>query len=149
MNATIIKRAAVIALVFTPVLAMAQWKVGIEGGVVRNTLLASKCYDYDRHYTGGTNGIIGIPVRYDFRDWFGIQAEVSYLAKDYSMYRSEIFEGNYYNYTNSYLNIPIYARFVSGARNCADMFLPAASSERGWTVMWKATSIDISSRMNT
>lgn len=115
MNATIIKRAAVIALVFTPVLAMAQWKVGIEGGVVRNTLLASKCYDYDRHYTGGTNGIIGIPVRYDFRDWFGIQAEVSYLAKDYSMYRSEIFEGNYYNYTNSYLNIPIYVRFSFGS----------------------------------
>lgn len=27
MNATIIKRAAVIALVFTPVLAMAQWKI--------------------------------------------------------------------------------------------------------------------------
>ena len=60
---------------------MAQWKVGVEGGVVINTMLVSKCYDYDRHYTGGTNGIIGIPIRYDFRDWFGLQAEVSYLTK--------------------------------------------------------------------
>ena len=74
MNATIIKLAAIAAMVFTPVLAMAQWKVGVEGGVVINTMLVSKCYDYDRHYTGGTNGIIGIPIRYDFRDWFGLQA---------------------------------------------------------------------------
>lgn len=114
MKETIIKLAAVTAMVLTPVLAMAQWKVGIEGGVVHNTLLVSKCYDYDRHYSGATNGIIGIPVRYDFRDWFGFQAEVSYMAKDYSMYRSEIYEGNSYNYTNSYLNIPIYARFSFG-----------------------------------
>ena len=91
MNATIIKLAAIAAMVFTPVLAMAQWKVGVEGGVVINTMLVSKCYDYDRHYTGGTNGIIGIPIRYDFRDWFGLQAEVSYLTKDYSMYRSDIY----------------------------------------------------------
>lgn len=104
MKAIIIKLAAVIAMVFTPMLATAQWKIGIEGGVVHNTLLVSKCYDYDRHYTGATNGIIGIPVRYDFRDWFGLQAEVSYLAKNYSMYRSEIYEGNYYNYTNSFIN---------------------------------------------
>lgn len=114
MNATIIKQAAIAAMVFTPLLTMAQWKVGIEGGVVRNTVLVSKCYDYDRHYSGATNGIIGIPVRYDFHDWFGLQAEVSYLAKNYSMYRSDIYEGNYYNYTNSYLNIPIYARFSFG-----------------------------------
>lgn len=114
MNATIIKLAAIVALVFTPVLAMAQWKVGIEGGLVRNTLLVSKCYDYDRHYTGGTNGIVGIPVRYDFRDWFGLQADVTYLAKDYTMYRNDIYEGNQYNYTNSYINIPIFARFSFG-----------------------------------
>lgn len=116
MKENIIKLAAVVAMVFTPVLAMAQWKIGFEGGVVRNTMLASKCYDYDRHYTGGTNGIFGIPVRYDFRDWFGLQAEVSYLAKDYSMYRSDTYEGNSYNYTNSYLNIPIYARFSFGGQ---------------------------------
>lgn len=114
MNATIIKLAAIAAMVFTPMLATAQWKIGIEGGVVHNTLLVSKCYDYDRHYSGATNGIIGIPVRYDFRDWFGIQADLSYLAKDYSMYRSDIYASNYYNYTNSYLNIPIYARFSFG-----------------------------------
>lgn len=114
MKETIIKLAAAIAMVFTPLAAMAQWKAGIEGGVVRNTLLVSKCYDYDRHYSGATNGIIGVPVRYDFRDWFGLQAEVSYLAKNYSMYRSDIYEGNYYDYTNSYINIPIYARFSFG-----------------------------------
>ena len=114
MKETIIKLASVVAMVFTPMLATAQWKIGIEGGVVHNTLLVSKCYDYDRHYTGATNGIIGIPVRYDFRDWFGLQAEVSYLAKNYSMYRSDIYEGNYYNYTNSYINIPLFARFSFG-----------------------------------
>lgn len=115
MNATIIKLAALAALLFTPALAMAQWKIGVEGGVVHNRLLVSKCYDYDRHYIGGTSGIIGIPVRYDFHDWFGLQAEVSCLTKNYSMYRSDIFGGNYYNYTNGYLNIPVYARFSFGS----------------------------------
>ena len=109
MNAYIIKLVVAAAMVFTPVLAMAQWKVGVEGGIVRNTLLVSKCYDYDRHYISGTSGIIGIPVRYDFHDWFGLQAEVSCLTKNYSMYRSDIFGGNYYNYINGYLNIPVYA----------------------------------------
>ena len=101
-------------MVFIPLLATAQWKIGIEGGLVHNTLLVSKCYDYDRHYTGATNGIIGIPVRYDFRDWFGLQADVTYLAKNYSMYRSDVYAGNSYDYINSYLNIPIYARFSFG-----------------------------------
>lgn len=114
MKATIIRLAVFAAMVSTPMLTMAQWKAGVEGGVVHNTLLVSKCYDYDRHYSGGTNGIIGVPVRYDFRNWFGLQAEVSCLAKDYSMYRSDIYGGNYYSYTNSYLNIPIYARFSFG-----------------------------------
>lgn len=114
MNASIIKLVVAAAMVFTPALATAQWKIGIEGGIVHNTLLVSKCYDYDRNYSGATNWVIGVPVRYDFRDWFGLQAEVSYLAKDYSMYRSEIYEGNYYNYTNSFINIPIYARFSFG-----------------------------------
>ncbi len=114
MRPSIIKLIIAVSMLVIPVLAMAQWKVGVEGGVVHNTLLASKCYDYDRHYTGGTNGIIGIPVRYDFHEWFGLQAEVSYLAKEYSMYRSDIYEGNSYNYTNSYINIPIYARFSFG-----------------------------------
>lgn len=114
MNATIIRLAAIAAMVLTPLLSMAQWKVGIEGGMVRNTLLISKCYDYDRHYKGGTNGIIGIPVRYDFRDWFGLQADLTYLAKDHTMYRSDIYASNYHSYTNSYLNIPIYARFSFG-----------------------------------
>lgn len=114
MNATIIKLAVLPTMVFTPVLAMAQWKVGIEGGMVHNTMLASKCYDYDRHYRGAPGVIIGVPARYDFRDWFGLQAEVSYLAKNYTMYRSDIYMGNFYDYTNSYLNIPIYARFSFG-----------------------------------
>lgn len=116
MKANILKTIVAATMVLTPMSAMAQWKIGIEGGATLNTLLVSKCYDYDRHYTGGTNGIIAIPVRYDFRDWFGLQAEVSYFARSYSMYRSEIFEGNYYNYTNSYLDVPIMARFSFGGR---------------------------------
>lgn len=114
MKTNIIKMIVVATMVFTHTLAMAQWKIGIEGGVAHNTLLISKSYDYDRHYTGGTNGIIGVPVRYDFNDWFGLQAEVSYLAKDYSMYRSDIYGDNYYDYTNSYINIPVFARFSFG-----------------------------------
>ena len=114
MKAKITKVIAIAIMAFSALPCMAQWKVGVEGGVVHNTVLASKCYDYDRHYRGNTGVIIGVPVRYDFQDWFGLQAEVSYLAKNYTMYRSDTYMGNFYDYTNSYLNIPIYARFSFG-----------------------------------
>lgn len=149
MNASIIKLVVAAAMVFTPVLAMAQWKVGVEGGIVRNTLLVSKCYDYDRHYISGTSGIIGIPVRYDFHDWFGLQAEVSCLTKNYSMYRSDIFGATITIISTAISTFLFMHDSVSEARNCADIFLPAASSERGWRAMWKATNIDISNRIHT
>lgn len=62
MKPTITKLAVTAATVLTPMLAMAQWKIGVESGVVRNTLLVSKCYDYDRHYTGSTNSYLNIPI---------------------------------------------------------------------------------------
>ena len=137
MKANIIKVIAIIIMAITALPGMAQWKIGIEGGVVRNTLLISKCYDYDRHYTGATSGTVGIPVRYDFRNWFGLQAEVSYLAKNYSMYRSGIYEGNYYSYTNSYLNFPIFARFSFGGAKLRGYVLAG-----GFLGAWTSSEIE-------
>ncbi len=94
--------------------ASAQWKIGVQGGYTENMLMVSKSYDYDRHYIGAGGFILGIPVRYEFNNWFGLQAEASYITKNYSMKRSNAFRLNQYNYTNSFFEVPVFARFSFG-----------------------------------
>ncbi len=98
----------------TAVQASAQWKIGVQGGYVENTMMVSKAYDYDRHYKSAGGFTLGIPVRYEFNDWFGVQAETSFITKNYSMNRSDVYEKNHYNYTNSFLEVPVFARFSFG-----------------------------------
>lgn len=97
--------------------ASAQWSIGVDGGVSFNTLQTGRSYDYDRNYDSKTGFNVGIPVRYDFNDWFGLQTEVSVMQKNYSMHRSSIYRFNEYNYTNTFMNIPVMARFSFGGRN--------------------------------
>ncbi len=94
--------------------ASAQWKIGLQGGAAFNTLETSSSYGYDRHYAGRTSFTVGIPVRYEFTDWFALQAEVSYLQKNYGMHRTDFMSENYYDYTNDFLDIPLFARFSFG-----------------------------------
>ena len=80
MKETIIKLAAVVAMVFIPLLATAQWKIGIEGGLVHNTLLVSKCYDYDRHYTCLLYTSFSSGLRYDGNKFsrYGVRAVLAF-----------------------------------------------------------------------
>lgn len=95
--------------------AAAQWSVGVQGGAVRNTLNIDNGYAYDRHYTSKWGATFGIPIRYDFNSWFGLQSEVSVTYKNYGIERSWAYASNYYDFTNTYLDIPVMARFKFGS----------------------------------
>lgn len=59
----------------------AQWKVGVQAGYTSNSLSANSGYAYDRTYGSRGGFTVGVPVRYEFVDWFALQAEVSYTQK--------------------------------------------------------------------
>lgn len=111
--------------------ASAQWSIGVDGGVSFNTLQTGRSYDYDRNYDSKTGFTVGIPVRYDFKDWLGLQTEVAVMQKNYKMHRSAIYRYNYYDYTNTFLNIPVMARFSFGGRNLRGYML-AGGYVGGW-----------------
>ncbi len=94
--------------------ASAQLKIGVQGGVTFNKLETSSSFAYDRQYDNRTSFTVGIPVRYEFTDWFALQAEVNYLQKNYGMHRTYVYEKNRYNYTNDFIDIPVLARFSFG-----------------------------------
>ncbi|WP_459188868.1 hypothetical protein ACGE0T_01900 [Parabacteroides sp. APC149_11_2_Y6] len=61
--------------------ASAQWKVGVQAGYTHNSLSTTSGYAYDRNYDALGGFTVGIPVQYEFVDWFALQADLSYTQK--------------------------------------------------------------------
>ena len=68
--------------------ASAQWKVGVQTGYTHNSLSTESGYAYDRHYDALGGFTVGVPVQYEFANWFALQADLSYTQKNYALYRS-------------------------------------------------------------
>ncbi|MDD3108674.1 MAG: porin family protein [Alistipes sp.] len=94
----------------------AQWSVGVSGGYTYNKLTTSSDYKYDLRYKARGGWSIAVPVQYRFFDWLAVQAELSYLQKNYHQYRgASHFSSIYCNVRNSYLQIPLMAQFSFGS----------------------------------
>lgn len=92
----------------------AQWKVGVQAGLTSNHLTAHSGYAYDRVYELEPGVTIGVPVRYEFVDWFALQAEISYMQKNYSFSRANSYELYNGEVRNDYMELPLFARFSFG-----------------------------------
>lgn len=99
-----------VTLLAQPVFA--QWKVGVQTGLTFNHLKANTGYAYDRRYENESGFSFGIPVRYEFVDWFALQAEVSYDQKNYCINRSPGYFPS--DISNAYMQLPVFARFSFG-----------------------------------
>ena len=122
-------------LVFATVCVLpvaAQWRVGFQAGYTHNSLTTESGYFYDRRYVALGGFTAGVPVQYVFNDWLAVQAEVSYVQKNYGMRRSGFYDALREDRTNHYLSVPLFARFSFVGQNCAVFwmrdFMPAA----GW-----------------
>lgn len=94
--------------------AAAQWHIGLELGYSHNSLYQSRTFDYTRQYRPFGGFTAGIPVRYDFNDWFALQADLSFTHKNYLNYPTSTLSQGGYMLTNSYLELPLMARFSFG-----------------------------------
>lgn len=111
--------------------ASAQWRVGVQAGYTRNSLSTSSGYFYDRRYVDLGGVTVGVPVQYEFTDWFALGAEVDYIQKNYGQRRSGFYEPLHEDMTNHYLSVPIYARFSFGGTRLRG-FLDAGVYGGGW-----------------
>ena len=114
---------------FTP--ASAQWRIGLQGGYTHNSLTTETGFYYDRHYNSRGGFAIGVPVQYGFNSWLAVQAEVSYLQKNYEMTRTGFYRQLGERLTNHYLSVPVFARFSFGGERLRG-FLDAGFYAGGW-----------------
>ena len=109
----------------------AQWRVGFQAGYTHNSLTTESGYFYDRRYVALGGFTAGVPVQYVFNDWLAVQAEVSYVQKNYGMRRSGFYDALREDRTNHYLSVPLFARFSFGGTKLRG-FLDAGFYAGGW-----------------
>lgn len=116
----------ILAVVFYASIASAQWGVGFETGTTCNSLHVDKSYAYDRHYKSQWGFTMGVPVRYDFNSWFGLQSDLSLVYKNYDIERGWHYSENKYKFTNTFIDVPVFARFKFGGQKVHGYLLTGA-----------------------
>ena len=117
--------------VFCMALAAAQWRVGVTAGYARNTLSMDTGYAYDLRYEARDGFTVGIPVQYDFFDWFGLRADVVFVQKGQKMHRTDVYNAIRTDTRNNYLQLPVMANFSFGGERVRG-FLNAGGYVGGW-----------------
>lgn len=114
------EKTAFLKLIFLLVLAFystvvsAQWKVGVQAGYTNNSLATESGYAYDRRYEALGGFMVSVPVQYEFVDWFALQADLSYMQKNYSLSRSGRYSDVHSDVRNGFMSLPVYAHFSFG-----------------------------------
>lgn len=97
--------------------ASAQWKVGVQTGYTHNSLSTESGYAYDRHYDALGGFTVGVPVQYEFANWFALQADLSYTQKNYALYRSGTYADVRSETRNGFMQLPVYTHFSFGEKS--------------------------------
>lgn len=92
----------------------AQLYLGIEAGGNKNYLVTSNQAQAFTNYDPKGGFSFGVPLLYQYNDWFALQSGLSYTQKNYQITRTGYFQGIYQKNTNSYLELPILAHFSFG-----------------------------------
>ena len=92
----------------------AQFFVGVEGGPNMNYLTTSNASEPFTNYRGMKGWNVGIPVGYQFFDWLSVVATPTYIKKNYDIEGTDFFTGVYQKNYNTYLQLPLNARFSFG-----------------------------------
>jgi hypothetical protein len=113
-----------------------QWLVGVEGGPNMNYLTTSNASEPFTNYDGMKGWNIGIPVGYRFFDWLTLQTAPTYIQKNYNIVRTGFFTGVYQKNYNTYLQLPLTARFSFGGKE-----LRGFVDLGGYAAYWKSGRI--------
>jgi hypothetical protein len=90
-----------------------HWYIGLEGGRTYNMLYSSTGYRAFTEYQNKYGWTVGIPVRYQFFDWFALQTAFQYVQKNHGLDRTKNIHSEW---TNSYLELPLLTHFSFGGK---------------------------------
>src|ERR1700761_8301607 len=92
----------------------AQTGIGLEGGISSSYLntnisnRASTSIDYGAGYT------FGLSFQYKIKHWLYIETVPNITQKNYFIDRTDSFAGIYEEFKNTYLQLPVMAKFLYG-----------------------------------
>ncbi|MCL2329409.1 MAG: PorT family protein [Bacteroidetes bacterium] len=108
----------------------ARLLLGISGGYTHNSLTTSVGYRPFTAYESMGGFTVGVPVVYQFAGWVGLQTEPSVIRKSYRWTRTEFYALDpilpYQETKNTYLQLPLMARFSFGGENLRGFCTPGA-----------------------
>ena len=108
------RRMIMMAIIMLPALmAQAQWRIGVTGGIDYNVFSMDKQYMTDYDIDGRWGATIGVSGQYDINDWLAVRADLNWTQKNYRKHRVLISDMNY-KYQNDYLQLPVMASFSVG-----------------------------------
>jgi hypothetical protein len=114
MQLSVVKIPALLILILACIRCSAQFSAGIEGGYNKNYLVTNNSNRAFTNYFPLNGFNVGIPVQYQFTEWFAIATDPSFIQKNYRQERSSFFQGVYQNNYNSYLQLPLTGRILFG-----------------------------------
>ena len=109
------KKTLTMLVLMLPMMAFAQWRVGINGGGDLNHFIIDKQYQTDYQFKDRWGGTVGIMGQYDIADWAGIRFELDWMQKNYRQTR-ETLKVYDYKYVNNYLQLPVMGSFSFGGQ---------------------------------
>ena len=92
----------------------AQWRVGASGGATYNWYSVDMQYQVDYRIAGAWGWSAALFTQYNFKDWFGLRAEVEAMERNYRFYRTGTYATTNYVYHNTYVQLPVMAQFSFG-----------------------------------
>ena len=107
------KRTLTMLALMLPMMAFAQWRVGVNCGADMNHFIIDKQYQTDYQYKDRWGVTMGIMGQYDITDWAGVRVELDWTQKNYRQKRENL-QNCDYKYVNNYLQLPVMGSFSFG-----------------------------------
>ena len=109
------KKTLTMLALMLPMLAFAQWRVGVNGGADLNHFIIDKQYQNDYVFKDRWGVTLGVMGQYDITDWAGVRVELDWTQKNYRQTR-EYLKTCDYKYVNNYLQLPVMGSFSFGGQ---------------------------------
>ncbi len=123
------KGSTVLLFLWVPILVLAQWHVGIIGGIDYNAYSAETHYMKDWKYKGAAGCTAGLMGQYNFKDWLGLRMELNWIQKNHSLNGPHIITqtGKVIQHIslaskNDYVQVPIMAALSFGNKKWRGIF---------------------------
>ena len=85
----------------------AQFYLGIESGVSQNILNTNISNQIDTKYSSTFGFLLSVPIKFKIKSIFSINITPCIIQKNYSIKRTNLYNGLYNSFINNYLQTPI------------------------------------------